>query len=229
VTDGEVELTFGQALINLFLLSFYVERKVKIYKEDLFERDAMNQKCLEDYFNRVLDRIQQNGSDFEYYRKRSYDILNEMSDFSSKSNILVGTTIDFLDFVDLENKDPEAKKLFSSDIKYGLQYSDIEALFKKRGDDLMKYFDSHPETNLSPFTRSETGINTKQLTQCLSFVGLKPDIDGTVIPCAVKDNFLHGLTSLESYYINSKGTRLALCTNFKMTRKSGLTIIVLRY
>ena len=47
-------------------------------------------------------------------------------------------------------------------------------------------------------------------------------MSGEVIPVTVKDNFLRGLNSLESYYINASGTKKALTTNNKFTRKSGL-------
>lgn len=34
-------------------------------------------------------------------------------------------------------------------------------------------------------------------------------MSGEVIPVTVKDNFLRGLNSLESYYINASGTKKA--------------------
>ena len=49
-------------------------------------------------------------------------------------------------------------------------------------------------------------------------------MDGSVIPVVIKENFLNGLQGLESYYINSKGTRKSLVTNKTMTKKSGLKI-----
>ena len=40
VENANVELTLGQILLNLFLLSFYEGRKLIIYKEDLFLKDS---------------------------------------------------------------------------------------------------------------------------------------------------------------------------------------------
>ena len=95
-----------------------------------------------------------------------------------------------------------------------MTFDQIEHVFNQRGKELINYFNEHPETNLSPFTRSETGINKKQFTQFASFVGLKPSMSGKVIPLCIKDNFLHGLSNYEYYYINCLGTRLALTTNY---------------
>jgi hypothetical protein len=110
---------------------------------------------------------------------------------------------------------------FYHKIRYGLSFTEIEKEFSDSGKKLLDYFASHPESELHPFVVSGTGINSKQLTQCISFVGLKPDLDGTVIPVAINDNYLVGLSNLENYFINCKGTRKALYTNHKMTRKSG--------
>ena len=44
---------------------------------------------------------------------------------------------------------------------------------------------------------------------------------GEVIPVTIKDNFLRGLSGLESYYISACGSKKALVTNNKYTKKSG--------
>jgi len=44
---------------------------------------------------------------------------------------------------------------------------------------------------------------------------------GEVIPVTINDNFLRGLSNLESYYINASGTKKALTTNNKYTKRSG--------
>lgn len=222
VADGKVKLTLGQALLNLFLLSFYEGRGLEITKKDLFVKKAISADDLKDYFNMVLARVKEGGKDFEHYRKAVYGVLDEISDISTKTNLLAGNTIDFLDFVQMEVDDPEdVEPLSTVSIPHGLQYNDIERIFKNNGDGWHKYFDAHRERNLSPFTASNTGINWKQATQTMGFVGLKPDFDGTVIPKVITGNFIHGLDNIEDYYIISKGARLALSTNYKMVRKSG--------
>ena len=220
VEDANVSLTLGQILVNFFLLSFYEGRNVKIYKKDLFLSDSISGDDLKNIFNNFLTYIKKNGNDFDFYRKSIYKVLNNITDFSTISNILVGNTIDYLDFLDIDDTE-DAKDLFSVNIPYGLQFNEIEKIFSQKSSELEKYFNSHPDTNLSPFTRSKTGINFKQATQTLAFVGLKPTFDGKVIPKCITSNFLKGLTNIEDYFIISKGARLALATNFKMVRISG--------
>ena len=221
VENANVELTLGQILLNLFLLSFYEGRKLIIYKEDLFLKDSISGDDLNDVFNRLLTRIKEDGNDFEFYRNSIYKVLNEINNFSTKSNALVGNTIDYLDFLQAEEEDPDAKNLFNVTIPKGLQFNEIEKIFSDKSKALEKYFNEHPNRNLSPFTRSKTGINFKQATQTLAFIGLKPTFNGTVIPKCVTSNFLKGLDKIEDWFIISKGARLALATNYKMVRVSG--------
>lgn len=221
VENANVELTLGQILLNLFLLSFYEGRKLIIYKEDLFLKDSISGDDLNDVFNRLLTRIKEDGNDFEFYRNSIYKVLNEINNFSTKSNALVGNTIDYLDFIQAEEEDPGAKNLFNVTIPKGLQFNEIEKIFSDKSKALEKYFNEHPNRNLSPFTRSKTGINFKQATQTLAFIGLKPTFNGTVIPKCVTSNFLKGLDKIEDWFIISKGARLALATNYKMVRVSG--------
>ena len=59
----------------------------------------------------------------------------------------------------------------------------------------------------------------KEFTQAIGFVGLKPTMSGEVIPVTVKDNFLRGLNSLESYYINASGKSIS--AGIKSLKKAG--------
>lgn len=208
-------------MMNLFMVNSFVESGLELTKDDLFNSTTVTQQALEDYFNFILDKMKQAGvKDFNGVRKTIYETLNETSDMSGEYNRREGNAISYTDFVKLAVNDPEAYKLMHPKIKEG-QYSDIEKQFNDEGKKLMTYFSSHEGTELYPYAASGTGLNTKQLTQCIGFVGLKPDVTGNVIPVTVEDNFLNGMKSLESYYINTKGTRLALITNNKFVRRSG--------
>lgn len=222
VNDEKYEITLGQLFLNVLLLSMFKGSKMVITKDDMILSDAISGGDIERYLNHILARIKIDGVDFNRYRSSVYDFLNEASDISSETNKQKGHTIDYLDFIDAEIEDPEVETLFSAkDLPKNAPFNEIEKCFGKHGSEIEKYFNSHPNRNLSPFTRSKTGINIKQMTQTLGFVGLKPDFSGSVIPHVVTGNFIHGLKSIEDYYISAKGARLALSTNYKMVRVSG--------
>ena len=221
--NGEkITITLGRLLTCLLLIKPLVMLGIDVLKEDLYFEIDLTQGSLEKYFNYLLKRVIDIGIDNDFEKIRVYFIeaMNEMCDLSGEFNVKVGRTVSYRDFLRMEVEDPEAEKLFSPEVNSG-SFSDIEKQFSAHSKKLMKYLREH-DSELKPFICSETGINGKQLTQCIGFIGLKPDMDGNVIPVTISDNFLNGLTGLESYFISSKGTRKALTTNNRMTKRSGL-------
>lgn len=219
VSDDEREITLGRLFLNIVFLEPLIKNNIKIIPEDIF-MGGLTQKSAEKQFNYLLKRFRENNIDYNLGRNYLANIINELSDLSAEKNSIVGNSISFRDFVRIEVEDPEGEKLFSPEVKQG-SFSDIESQFAVSGNNLLDYFKRHHEAELHPFVVSETGINKKQFTQFGKFIGLKPNIDGTVIPVTITDNFLHGLSGIENYFINAKGTKLALLTNSKMTRRSG--------
>lgn len=210
IGDDTLEVTVGYVMVNLFMINSFVESGLDITKDDLYNSPTVTQDSLKEYFDFILDKFKESGlKNFDKVRKSIYETLNETADASGYYNHLRGNGISFTDFVRLSVNDPEAHALFNPTVKEG-QYNDIEKQFKEYGKKSMDYFSSHENTELYPYAASKTGLNVKQLTQAINFIGLKPDVTGNVIPVTVGDNFLNGMKSLESYYINSKGTRLAL-------------------
>ena len=223
VNSDIVTMTYGKLLLNLFLARPFMGFEKLFDMDMLYMKDSLSQDDLEKHFNKIIKKFKESGETVDYDRLRK-DIafsLNEMSDLSGYLNVSAGTSISFQDFVRISVEDKNMHDAFYHKIRYGLSFTEIEKEFANSGKKLIEYFSTHPETELHPFVISGTGINTKQLTQCISFVGLKPDLDGSVIPVAINDNYLVGLSNLENYFINCKGTRKALYTNHKMTRKSG--------
>ena len=218
-----MESNLGKVLVNLLLMKPFSDFGVIPNEEDYFGSDNVTQDALEDYFNHLILRFRSEEIDVDHEKIRESvaSAMNEMCDVSGKYNVLAGNSISYRDFIRLEVEDPEADKMFHPEVKPGA-FSDIEDQFKKCGKTLMNYFKEHDDTELHPFVASGTGIAAKQFTQLAGYIGLKPDIDGSVIPVTITDNFLKGLNSLESYYIISKGSRKALITNQRMTKKSGL-------
>lgn len=219
VNDEKIEMSLGLLLINLILLRYVVALGRSVSKDDLFMEDKMTQKLLEKYLNKINDSV--DISEYDKVREIIAKILDEAADISGAVNVKRGNTISYRDFIRISVETPEVgKSLFRPEVKSG-QFHDIEKQFNAKAKEQMTYFSTHKESELYPFAVSGTGLNTKQLCQCIGFVGLKPDMDGSVIPVIIKENFLNGLQGLESYYINSKGTRKSLVTNKTMTKKSG--------
>jgi hypothetical protein len=222
IGNDVIDANYGRVLINLLIMKPFVGKGLKLSANDLFGFESVTEGNLNQYFDGIISRFKSDVDiDFDDLRKIIGETINEMSDISGELNVLSGNSISFHDFVKLSAENEEARSLFNQKIDKKMEFNDIEDKFNKLGKDIEKFFKENKDTELFPFMTSGTGINRKQLTQAIGFVGLKPDIDGSIIPVTIEDNYLNGLTSLENYFINAKGTRKALITNNKQVRRSG--------
>jgi hypothetical protein len=221
VGGDDVEMSKGKLLINLMLLRFYEGRKEDITKSDLYLYDYVTADTIDEFFDMMLTKCGDSGGDYDSYRDMVANSLNEMSDLSGFVNVKMGDSISFYDFVRMASEDKDAVKIFTAKVPYGLKFDEVEAMFSKVGKEIVELYKNRPDSDLYPFIRTDTGLNIKQLTQAISFVGLKPDITGGIIPVCINDNYLYGFDGIEPYYINCLGTRKATVTNFRMVRKSG--------
>ena len=221
IGEDEETRSLGFVLLNMILFAPYVgHSQLPLSFNDLFDKQDLTADDLNEYVDRVISKFKEYNVPYDHIREGIAVLLNEASDISGDLNVKAGHGLSYLGFLKVMNEDKSTHSMFNPDITYG-QFNDIEKQSNALGKQIINYFKEHENTELHPYVASDTGINKKQLTQFLGFVGLKPDIDGSVIPVAIEDNFLNGLKKLESYYINSKGTRQALITNYKMVRRSG--------
>lgn len=214
------EMSVGKLFLNLLLMRPFAEIGVIPNEDDIFDGNTVSQDVLDEYFNHIVERFRNNGINVDYDKIRTAicKAMDEMCDLSGEYNVKVGNSVSYRDLIRLEVEDPEFDALTHTKVKPG-QFHDIEKQFNELGKKLMNYFIEHKDTELHPFVASETGINKKQFTQAIGFVGLKPTMSGEVIPVTVKDNFLRGLNSLESYYINASGKSIS--AGIKSLKKAG--------
>jgi len=165
-----INSTIGRALINLLIMKPLVEKGIDLTEHDLFSFNAVTEANLATYFNQLLDR---GKGDFDNLRVLVSETINEMSDISGKLNILAGNSISFHDFVKLSVEDSEAEEIFNQHIDDYMQFDEIEAKFDSLAKRIETFYKARPNTELYPFVMSETGINKKQLTQAIGFVGLE--------------------------------------------------------
>lgn len=226
ISNGEeLQMRIGRLFINLFfieplkVLSTY-GGTVKITRDDLFLDDFVTEGSLEKHFNKLIDKAKEAdisgmhlfNDDSEYLadmKTKIAEIINSFSEMSGEFNVTYGNSLSLLGFIQM-SEDPEGRELFYQTIDEGVQFRDIEDKFNDLSKKIVKYFETHPEGELHSFIVSKSGINNKQLCQALGMIGLKPDIDGNVIPVAIDTNYLVGLDNTENYFINCRGTRKAL-------------------
>lgn len=220
--DITVELTNGNLITILILLKPYLTTDIKINSTEVPDVKNFSSRTLNKYINNTIqdNRLRVIKTKKEISKDIS-EILNSLAQISGLCTVLKGITTSVYDFLEASAKDPYAYSLFNTKIGKGLQFNEVEDKFKELGDKITDYFKTKPEYDLYYHLNSNAAVNIKQLTQATGFVGAKPDMDGNHVPVIIEDNYLVGLSDVESYFVNSKGTRKALVVNYAQVRKSG--------
>jgi hypothetical protein len=145
--------------------------------------------------------------------------LKYLADLSGSCNIQSGTTINIYDLLKLYSENEEFRDLVNLEIPDG-EFSDIEKNVNKQFKDVMDIL-REEDTCYKPYFRSKTGINEKQFKEIISSIGLKSDLDGTIIPYIIQANYFRGLSNLIEFYIIAILARKALITSHKKVKDSG--------
>lgn len=220
VNDKEIEMTMGRFVNNLLFMRFFVYFALPFTEDDLFNEKDVTSKSSGTYFNMLLDKVKETNSDYNLYRQAIADTLNELNCFSSKLNSIVGNSISLMDVLQMD-EDEEGHEILFPNFDDVNTFDEYEAKFNESSKKIKKYLSDHPERDLNTFMRAGSGINLKQLTQSFAFAGMKPTIDGTVIPYVVESNYIVGLESIDDWFVSCKGARLAMIINKMNVSRSG--------
>ena len=212
INGKEIEMTTGRLMTNLLFMRFFVYFDLPFTEDDLFNNEDITSKSSGAYFNKLLDKVKETNSDYDLYREAVAETLNELNYFSSKLNSSAGNSISLLDILKMDD-DEDGHEILFPNFDNVNTFDEYEEKFKESSNKIEQYYKNHPERELNSFIRAGAGINMKQLTQSLSFAGMKPTIDGTVIPYVVESNYVVGLESIDDWYVSCKGARLAMIIN----------------
>jgi hypothetical protein len=193
--------------------SFILLDQIKDYNNDTFI----------DWANNVIGYFSDKDLlDDEYILKLNLSIkkvIQYLSDLSGRCNILSGTTIRLHDLLELYENNKEFRELVDYEIPDG-EFSDIEKEINQQFDGIMDIL-RNVDTCYKPYFRSKTGINEKQFKEVMSSIGLKTDLDGTILPFIVQSNYFKGLRGITEFFVSAMMCRKALITSHQKVKDSG--------
>jgi hypothetical protein len=80
--------------------------------------------------------------------------------------------------------------------------------------------DSKNKNEFKLFLKSNV-ININQFLQAFNLIGLKPDLNGKIIPTPINTSLIRGFQNYEQFWISAKGSRKALIVNYHEVSNSG--------
>jgi hypothetical protein len=103
-----------------------------------------------------------------------------------------------------------------------MQPKEIEDALAAKLDEMMEIIDKDDNNNLKPFIVTGVGVNKGQFSQFAINGGLKPDIEGNVIPTPINSSYIYGgLNSIPNFYIDGQAGCKPLILNKTVMGRSG--------
>lgn len=150
------------------------------------------------------------------------NMIYRLSQIFSDFGIITGTTMDMESFIDLSQRYPRFRELLHTKLDTTMQPNEIENLLTKNKNEFVDIIVKDPTNNLRPFLVTGAGINTGQLQEFAISGGLKPDVEGNVIPVPINSNFIAGgLNSISNFYIDGQAGSKPLIMNQTVMGRSG--------
>lgn len=211
------ELTLGRMLVSCYFLRILSENKIKLQLEYFFDKDDATE--LNGYIDYISRIFKEKNSNLQILKQRILDGLTKLSDDMIQVNSLKGATLSLYDIIELQKRNERFNELTNLTIPDGMDLNEIEQFVNKNVEEAIKIL-CEEDTAYRDLIRGKA-ISNRQLGQSLVNIGLKPDIDGNVIPEPINTSFIRGLRGRKDYYTCAIGARKAMLINFKQVKASG--------
>lgn len=148
----------------------------------------------------------------------TYDLKRISKDFA----IIMGLNFSTETFLELYKNNDEIREIMEIQFQDGMQSKDVEEILAEKQKRLISLIKKEENNDLGIVLRSGTGIKAKQLAEFMIAQGMKPDIDGSILPVTIGNSTLIGGLDRPSYiYADAKGTRKSQILNKKVMGKAG--------
>lgn len=200
----------------------YLEIPDHVNDSHIFDGYKFCQKYSDEYVNSKIVipyRKQFRMEDISAARDDMIFLLTRINyDFAE----VMGTTMDIEAFSDLRERYPKFKELTERRLAEGIQPKEIEDILSNDLKTMVKIITEDDNNLLKPFIASGKGLNLGQLSQFAINGGLKPDVEGNVIPIPINSSYIHrGLDSVSNFYIDGQAGCKPLIMNKTVMGRSG--------
>lgn len=220
-----INMAYGRLLVNLLMYNIIPtackDFNIELSKEDLILDKHFTADVQTKVNNNIIKICGEAGVDYNVVSKEIGKTINLVSDLFAKAAHKYGASPVLLDFLELERDNKDARRFMNIQLQQNLQFDEVEKIFNSVKALLSKCMSKHPEVGMHNYINAESGVNMKQFTQSFGMIGLKPDLDGSIIKHAVETSYYHGMTSDLDHFIDCKGTRKALIVNATMVSVAG--------
>lgn len=211
------DFKLGQMLISAYFLRILYNSNIKIQLEYFF--NSSESKDLNKYINYISRIYEEKCNDYATLKCGISKSIVDLSDDMANAVAIHGSTVNLYELGRLAKEDEHFNELLHFTIPDGLQLNDIENMVTDKVNETIDYLSNHPSV-YQELIRGKA-VNARQLGQSIVNIGLKPDLDGQVIPDPINTSFIRGLRGRQDLYACATGARKSLLINYSQVKQSG--------
>lgn len=209
-------------LYNVYLWYSFVEVSDIHILDDSFILEAEEIPHINDFINEKVIKVMRELNVKETTIGFNVSKTNyKLRGISLELSQIMGFHFDEKTFIEMY-KDPVIRELMTIKLPQDAQPVEIEKIIDDAEKKLVKHLKSIPDNPISIILRAGTGIKIKQLVEYLIMMGMKPSLEGEVMPIPIETSSLVGGLNRPSYqYIDASGARKPLIMNYKEMGNAG--------
>lgn len=209
-------------LYNVYLWYSFVEVSDIHILDDSFILEAEEIPHINDFINEKVIKVMRELNVKETTIGFNVSKTNyKLRGISLELSQIMGFHFDEKTFIEMY-KDPVIRELMTIELPQDAQPVEIEKIIDDAEKKLVNYLKSIPDNPISIILRAGTGIKIKQLVEYLIMMGMKPSLEGEVMPIPIETSSLVGGLNRPSYqYIDASGARKPLIMNYKEMGNAG--------
>ena len=209
-------------LYNVYLWYSFVEVSDIHILDDSFILEAEEIPHINDFINEKVIKVMRELNVKETTIGFNVSKTNyKLRGISLELSQIMGFHFDEKTFIEMY-KDPVIRELMTIKLPQDAQPVEIEKIIDDAEKKLVNHLKSIPDNPISIILRVGTGIKIKQLVEYLIMMGMKPSLEGEVMPIPIETSSLVGGLNRPSYqYIDASGARKPLIMNYKEMGNAG--------
>lgn len=211
-------------IVNLIVWEVFrkLDKVSDLSSTHIFDCTKISEDYNSNYINQLIIEPYHKEVDIVTINTSLDDMIYRLSQIFNDFGIITGTTMDIESFIDLSQRYVRFRDLLHTKLDTSMQPNDIEELLSANKKEFVDIILNDEWNNLKPFLVTGAGINTGQLQEFAISGGLKPDVEGNVIPVPINSNFIAGgLNSISNFYIDGQAGSKPLIMNQTVMGRSG--------
>lgn len=214
------EMQLRHFIINLILWEPFVHVNSIKFLNDRYIMDGTKiiveeQYDLDYWINTKIITVLRNYNVKEITINKSISkVCNRLRNISLDFSLIMNLNFSYFTFIEMYQKNPRIKEIMECTFDETMQPRDIEITIDKYLQEELEIYMNDPGNPIGTILRSGTGIKHKQFAEFTIAQGLKPSLDGVIMPVPIENSTLiRGLDRPSYVYIDASAARKSLILN----------------